>query len=326
MTYIGDFKSGSIVRIEFVLTDGAIATAPSDPITPNDIEIRRNGTLIKSGTGGVTVSSINGTDVLIECNTTDNSDPPAYWGAGYDYSFFFNTSKTVDSKSLNGLFIASVSLENRQQQLATANQLTDAVNAIINEGINNWTTATGFATPVDVSASTANIVSQGGAGPWTTATGFATPVDVSASTNSILSVGGAGPWTTGTGTAPPDTFNAGNIHSFGIALENNVGTLAANSKIRLKRGGSISPEFNAVATPIGHSLLFDSDAVQLSEHERVYYFQTGLTGALGLPMRGDEIIDGEDVFRIVPDSNNAAWSYHGSTQERIKIMVKRDNS
>jgi hypothetical protein len=114
---------------------------------------------------------------------------------------------------------------------------TDSLEAIRNQGDSAWLTATGFATPANVTA----VITQGDIA-WTTATGFAVAGDAMALTpaerttlagviDALLVVANPKPWTTGAGASPavvaaavwaealPGAFGAG---SAGLILGTNL--------------------------------------------------------------------------------------------------------
>ena len=79
-------------------------------------------------------------------------------------------------------------------------------------GIDGTAVAPAATPSLAIEASVQAIITTGGAGPWTTATGFATPGDLTglaleSSVQSILTTGGTGPWTTASGFATPADLN-----------------------------------------------------------------------------------------------------------------------
>jgi len=87
---------------------------------------------------------------------------------------------------------------------ATFDISTDSLEAIRNRGDSAWITATGFATPTNITNAVSAIESHGDAN-WATATGFATASDVTDAVDELKSYGDLN-WVTATGFATADAL------------------------------------------------------------------------------------------------------------------------
>jgi hypothetical protein len=87
---------------------------------------------------------------------------------------------------------------------ATFDTSTDSLEAIRNRGDSAWITATGFATPTNITNAVSAIESYGDAN-WATATGFATASDVTDAVDELKSYGDT-KWVTATGFATADAL------------------------------------------------------------------------------------------------------------------------
>jgi len=102
--------SGGTVRIFFNTTDADGApVAPSAAFTSSDIAIHKNGSAAeKTTTNGITVTSPFDSKVglhLIEINVGNETGDVGFWENFATYQVRLETSKTVDSISVDGLII-----------------------------------------------------------------------------------------------------------------------------------------------------------------------------------------------------------------------------
>lgn len=120
-----------------------------------------------------------------------------------------------------------------------------------------------------------------------------------------------------------------NIHGFGASLQNALRADVVGHSVSLERKDgatvvTVGP-FGASSPPIGHQLM-DETGLDISLHERDFYFQKDLTGSLGEPRIGDVVIDHEDDtrWRILPQGGEYAWNWHGQNKTAYKILTKQD--
>lgn len=117
-----------------------------------------------------------------------------------------------------------------------------------------------------------------------------------------------------------------NLHSAGEALGAFVIAGATAHSVQLDRGGVVSDVFAAASGPIGTPVLFAETGVVISQSERVFFWKATLTGALGLPVVGDIVIDQSDGsrWRILPTPTDDAWQWHGQLRTMVQVFTKQD--
>lgn len=186
----GDFTATMKTSIGTAVAASAVAsvTAPVTVGTNND----------KTGYSLVQVFPTNFADLAITATTGRVTTGTVIDKTGYSIS---GTTTTLDAlqTALNsthggGSWATATGF-------ATPTNVTDTQTAIIAHGDSDWITATGFATPTNVTTSEAAIIAHGDS-DWSTATGFATPSDVTNSANALAAYGDIH-WVTATGFATP---------------------------------------------------------------------------------------------------------------------------
>lgn len=110
-----------------------------------------------------------------------------------------------------------------------------------------------------------------------------------------------------------------NIFSFG---EKAITQLRAvmSFTVKIERAGVVQPgTFLASSPPIGHALLANV-GIELTQHERFWFWDRGSGGIQDSPQAGDYLIDQSDGsrWRILPqDDGTASWRFHGQMRNMI---------
>jgi hypothetical protein len=168
------------IYFETFSTAGA-PTAPSSALTASDFAIYKNGSATaKTSTNGLTVTSPFNSEAgchLLVIDTSVDTGDAGFWTTGGRYHVKFNTSKTVDSVSIDGVSVPRGSFGIQSEYMRG----TDS--ALLAASYSAPPSASAISTQVNSDLTTAH-----GSGAWTTATGFATPVNV---TDAVTSIKGA---------------------------------------------------------------------------------------------------------------------------------------
>lgn len=121
-----------------------------------------------------------------------------------------------------------------------------------------------------------------------------------------------------------------NIYGLGSILQNAVRRSGFSRSVSLRREVDGQPTlevgpFPASSPPVRHMLLAET-GLDISEHERVFYFEAAdLAGEE--PRIGDLIIDHEDgdsQWRILPQGNDYAWQWHDQCKTAYQVRCKGD--
>lgn len=148
--------------------------------------------------------------------------------------------------------------------------------AVTSYGDSNWATATGFATPANVSNTEAAIKSYGDLN-WETAVGFATPTNVSNAEAAIKSYGDSN-WATATGFATP-----ANVDSAEAAILAR-GNLAWMTATGFATAGDQMTVDMAQATPGGSTVGAQLDAAEWTSTEKQQLrYRLGIDGSYSAP-------------------------------------------
>ena len=124
----------------------------------------------------------------------------------------------------------------------------------------------------------------------------------------------------------------GNIHLWGHDLQSVMRPEVANHSITLSREDEDNPPkvtigpFSASSGPIQNEML-TGDGVAIPIKNRIFNFDANLTGVLGEPQVGDEIVDTSDntTWRILPQGDNYAWRWHGQHKQAYSVITEQDS-
>lgn len=158
-------------------SDGA-PVAPSSAFTTSDFSIHKNGSAVeKTSTNGLTMTSPFDSETglhLLTIDTSNDTGDASWWENDAQYQVRFNTTKTVDSTSIDGRLVPSgefkiltettaptaaairTEIDSNSTQLAAIVADTDELQG--NQG--DWATATGFATPTNVTNAQTAIIAE----------------------------------------------------------------------------------------------------------------------------------------------------------------------
>ena len=215
---LDDYATNTVVAQGFAIFDSHLATAQQDIIAGVEVQ------LLDDATGGAFIAAI-ANSVTSFFDQTSDAIPQVFASA-------VRTELSVEMGRIDANVSAPKGLTPAQSNKLD-NVLSDTNQLQLNQG--DWTTATGFATPGDVTTAANLVITTGNTGwatgsggsgggltatqatqlsdiladtsdlqanqnNWTTATGFASPGDVSNAEAAVIAVGNAG-WTTGSGSS-----------------------------------------------------------------------------------------------------------------------------
>ena len=118
-----------------------------------------------------------------------------------------------------------------------------------------------------------------------------------------------------------------NLYQYGEQLDNVLRPDTSAHEVTLTRDTVTSEVFSASSPPIGHVLLTET-GLELTQHERYFFWQTIATPELGLPKQGDIVTDQADgsKWKVLPlQTGEAAWRWHGQLRTMIQVKTLMEN-
>lgn len=122
-----------------------------------------------------------------------------------------------------------------------------------------------------------------------------------------------------------------NIHQWGNALPSVVAD-AISYPFRIERGGNVSDEILVRQSP-SMGELGDGESVSIYQHVKTIYIPVDVyvfpetVSTVNEPIVGDILIDIDNNnrrWRVVPQDDRKAFSFHGSSEFDYQIFVKLD--